>query len=434
MTRTLVVSHGHPAFSLGGAEIASHNLHQGLLGLAGRSSHYLARVGPPLAPHRDTPLMGLRGTEDETLYWADEYDWLNLSNNSLVAPGGAFETFLREVAPDVVHFHHVLGLGVEAIRAARRALGAAPIVLTLHEYLSICHHHGQMVRTGGALCDRASPADCGTCFPEIGAGRMLRRELFLKSFYRQVDAFVSPSRFLAERYATWGLPAERLHVIENGLVEQPAAPPRPARGRRNRFAFFGRLNTFKGLHVLLEAVARVPAELWGEDGLLYVHGGAAAPEAYAREIRRLIQAGGRRVRFVGSYKGAELPRLMADVDWVVVPSTWWENAPVVIQEAFHHGRPVIASDIGGMAEKVRDRVDGLHFRAGSAQALAECLGRALREPDLWGRLRARIRRPPTAAECASEHAVLYDRLLAVQAAVGGRAKVGVADQSMAVEP
>ena len=51
---------------------------------------------------------------------------------------------------------------------------------------------------------------------------------------------------------------------------------------------------------------------------------------------------------------------MAEVDWVVVPSIWWENAPLVIQEAFRHRRPVICGDIGGMAEMVRDGVDGLH--------------------------------------------------------------------------
>ena len=61
---------------------------------------------------------------------------------------------------------------------------------------------------------------------------------------------------------------------------------------------------------------------------------------------------------------SDLPRLMAEVDWVVVPSLWWENSPLVIQEAFLHGRPVICSDIGGMAEKVTDGVNGLHFRAG----------------------------------------------------------------------
>ena len=64
---------------------------------------------------------------------------------------------------------------------------------------------------------------------------------------------------------------------------------------------------------------------------------------------------------------------MATVDWIVMPSIWWENSPVVIQEASCIGRPPIVSDIGGMAEKVRDGVDGLHFRAGSPEDLADRL-------------------------------------------------------------
>ena len=72
----------------------------------------------------------------------------------------------------------------------------------------------------------------------------------------------------------------------------------------------------------------------------------------------------------GKYDHDDLPRLMAEIDWVVVPSRWWENSPLVIQEAFLHGRPVICSDIGGMAEKVTDGVDGLHFRVGDPRSLA----------------------------------------------------------------
>ena len=53
---------------------------------------------------------------------------------------------------------------------------------------------------------------------------------------------------------------------------------------------------------------------------------------------------------------------MARIDWVVVPSIWWETGPLVVMEAFQYGRPVICSDIGGMSEKVTDGVNGLHFR------------------------------------------------------------------------
>ena len=60
----------------------------------------------------------------------------------------------------------------------------------------------------------------------------------------------------------------------------------------------------------------------------------------------------------------------------MVPSIWWENSPLVIQEAFLHGRPVICSDIGGMAEKVDHDVNGLHFPVGDPDALARTIQRA----------------------------------------------------------
>ena len=78
---------------------------------------------------------------------------------------------------------------------------------------------------------------------------------------------------------------------------------------------------------------------------------------------------------------------MADIDWVVVPSRWWENSPLVIQEAFMHKRPVVCSRIGGMAEKVTDGVDGIHFTKSNAGELADKIRIATSTPGEWERLR-----------------------------------------------
>ena len=102
---------------------------------------------------------------------------------------------------------------------------------------------------------------------------------------------------------------------------------------------------------------------------------------------------------------------MRSVDWVVLPSVWWENSPVVIQEALLHRRPMICSDIGGMAEKVRDGKDGLHFRAGSSQDLADRIVEVLGDNRTWERLRGSMRRPSDHLACASDHVKLYRALL-----------------------
>lgn len=417
--RVLVVSHGHPAYSIGGGELAAYNLFRGLDAIEDADAHFLARIGPPLKPHADTPFMSLRQNARETLFYANDYDHFRLSNRDVAGLDRHFAAYLEALRPDVVHFHHFLGLGLECLRVVRRVCPEARIVATLHEFLAICHNHGQMVKTGKAtLCHRATPADCTLCYPAIDAAAFFKREMFIKANFDLVDAFVSPSRFLAQRFVEWGLPPERLKVVENGLDVAEVAPPRPVarppRGaqpvaRRNRFGFFGQLNPFKGIDVLLDAVGRLPAQRWGADAGLIVFGGNLEnqPAAFQDRFKRLLGQAEGRVRFYGSYRPHELPTLMREVDWVVVPSVWWENSPLVIQEAFAHGRPVICSDIGGMAEKVRDGVDGLHFRAGSAESLADRLAMALATPDLWERLRANLPKPLTPLGTARQHLALY---------------------------
>jgi glycosyltransferase involved in cell wall biosynthesis len=89
---------------------------------------------------------------------------------------------------------------------------------------------------------------------------------------------------------------------------------------------------------------------------------------------------------VGPYQPSDLPWLMREIDWVVVSSRWWENSPLVIQEAFMQRRPVICSGIGGMAEKVTNELNGLHFSVGDADSLAAVIERAATEEGLWERL------------------------------------------------
>jgi glycosyltransferase involved in cell wall biosynthesis len=102
---------------------------------------------------------------------------------------------------------------------------------------------------------------------------------------------------------------------------------------------------------------------------------------------------------------------MSEADWVIVPSLWWENSPLVIQEAFLHGRPVICSNVGGMAEKVTDGVNGLHFQVGSPQALADTIVRAVDTPGLWEQLQANVPPVYSMQEHTASLAGLYEELL-----------------------
>jgi glycosyltransferase involved in cell wall biosynthesis len=111
--------------------------------------------------------------------------------------------------------------------------------------------------------------------------------------------------------------------------------------------------------------------------------------------------------FYGKYEAEELHDLMGEVDWVIIPSTRWENSPPVIQESFKFGKPMIASDIGRMAEKVTDGKDGLHFKARNPRDLAKKISRVIREPELYDELYEGITMPISIEESVKEHLDIY---------------------------
>jgi glycosyltransferase involved in cell wall biosynthesis len=265
-----------------------------------------------------------------------------------------------------------------------------------------------MRTSGRERCDRASPGRCNSCFPETPADRFLLRERFIKTLFGQIDRFIAPSQFIKDRFVAWGLAADTIDVIANGRPFVEPAPHSPsADGRRPVFGYFGNLNPWKGVPNLLKAAQRL-IQGGMEDFELRLHGGAPfQSKDFVDEIETLLDGAELQVVRIGQYRRDELPALIAAVDWVVMPSIWWENAPLVIQEAFLHRRPVITSSIGGMAEAVRDGVNGLHVRPDDPVSLASTMRTAMETPGLWDSLVAGITPPPDIAAVAERHLTAY---------------------------
>ena len=402
--------------------------------------------------HNGTHFGPVNEDSNQYFFYTDGYvfDWLygTITSDKEIYTKHYHE-FLTTFQPDVVHFQHTLHLGYDLIRQTRNTLPKAAIVYTLHEFLPICHRQGQMVRTehqNEELCRESSPRRCHECFPEISPQTFFMRKRFIQSHFSAVDLFLVPSRFLLKRYVEWGIPQDKIQFEEygrrtvqkiiksedkepGGVLEgsnvaetrrklEPQhpvgddGPDEPRQGRsgllqaqrppdsespatetnpaRDRVGYFGQLTPFKGLHVLLEAMKILGDEEC--DARLWLHGANLdlQPIPYQNKIEEMLEATEQNVTLVGRYDHDDLPTLMASVDWVVVPSIWWENSPLVIQEAFFHGRPVICSDIGGMAEKVNDGVNGLHCRTGDPRSLARAIRRATSSPTLWETLQRGI--------------------------------------------
>ena len=403
--RILYVAHNHPGVRPGGAEAYALELYAAMKASPDFEPVFLAIGGPPMAntmPPADGVLVS-RVNSDPNQYFlythGRDYDWLHNTSRDKDACVEAFADFLRAYQPDIVHFQHTLFLGFDFIRQVKTTLPNARIVYTLHEYLPICHRHGQMLRTNNdEPCLEATPRRCAECFPDIAPAAFFLRERFVKSHFALVDQFLAPSQFLLQRFVDWGIPREKILFEEYGRNPHSPEPELNGSRTRNRIGFFGQFTFYKGPHVLLKAIQHLNEEAArtrrnGSAELhAWLHGANLDLQtgSYQNEFKGLVETNRASLTLAGKYHVGDVPRLMANVDWIVVPSLWWENSPLVIQEAFMNKRPIICSDIGGMAEKVTHDVNGLHFRAGDPRSLAAALRRATTEPGLWERLRAGI--------------------------------------------
>jgi glycosyltransferase involved in cell wall biosynthesis len=408
--KILIASHSHPALSKGGAEIAAYQLFNALKDRPEFASWFLGCARDQLN-HKLGTTISQPFSDLEYLYSAGSFDWFKFANTDPKFPR-EFRSLLSRLSPDVVHFHHYLNFGVEAFHHVRDELPNCKIVLTLHEYLALCHHHGQMVtKPDKALCYDASPTRCTSCFKDMPPGNFFLRTLYIKRFFDLVDQFIAPSEFLAQRYIAWGIPAERMAVIENVIVPPLHHLRFPLTARTDaevlRVGFFGQVSSLKGINVLFEAAA-ILDERRIDTIVFEIHGDYSGqpPELQSEFLARLENVG-RNVKFLGPYDQFRVDLLMQSVDLVLVPSIWWENSPVVIQEAFRNRRAVICSDIGGMAEKVRDGIDGLHFPVGNAVALASLLMKLAASPERLAALAASTRIPPAVTESVNRYVDLY---------------------------
>jgi glycosyltransferase involved in cell wall biosynthesis len=326
-----------------------------------------AGAEPIVAHAPDEHLFATAGMAADRLSWDDVADRRELVR------------FLAELPVGVYHFHHLWRIGLDLVAELMEARPEARFVATLHEMLAICAHHGQMIRVRGReLCRGATPTQCAACFPALPARHFLLRRAAFLALLERFDAIVYPSDFVRQRHRDWGLASVEDLVLENYLGDTLAAAPRrdaadPALARH--FAFFGQPTPFKGLDVLLRGFVLALAE---EPRLTLSVFGCDREDVLGMfpDLAGPLDRAGEAVYFLGRYDQAEVLDLMRTVGWVVVPSIWWENSPVVIQEAKRAGVPLIVSDIGGMAEKVRPELDGLQFRRGSPADLARVLRRA----------------------------------------------------------
>jgi len=176
-----------------------------------------------------------------------------------------------------------------------------------------------------------------------------------------------PSRFFMDKFVEWGWPREQFAYIPN-YVDASRFAPHYAAG--DYFLYFGRLAPEKGVATLLRAAAKAGVRLK-----------LAGTGPLQAELHALNAELGGSAEFLGYQSGAALHALIQQSRAVVLPSEWYENAPMSVLESCAFGKPVIGADIGGIPEMIEPEVTGWVFPSRDTAALAALLARVQAMPD-----------------------------------------------------
>ncbi len=275
---------------------------------------------------------------------------------------------IAERRPDIAHAHNVYHHISPSIFSILKEAGI-PVFLTLHDLKIACPAYQMLAHDG--VCERCKEGRISNVIRHrcIKGSLPLSTLIFLETwvhrrlgcYSKNITRFIVPSRFYREKLVEWGMDRERIVYIPN-FADIDAFSPHDRPGRR--FVYFGRLSPEKGIATLIEAAAL--------SGAPVTIVGSGAQEAELRSLAGRLEAD---VHFAGYQKGKALHELIHDSRAVVLPSEWYENAPMSILEAYALTRPVIGADIGGIPEMIRRGETGEIFSPGDARELASVLGR-----------------------------------------------------------
>jgi len=292
------------------------------------------------------------------------------------------EQMLHRFRPDVVHLHNIYHqLSPSILRpVARRGI---PMVMTLHDYKLVCPTYQFLDH--GEICEACLPrrfhqATVRRCNQGSLSGSLLATvEVSLHralGAYDPIEVLICPSEFMRRKMLEGGIDAERLlHVPHFCDVGSIAAATEPGRG----VVYGGRLSPEKGVDVLIRAMVSLPGDVTVD----------IAGDGPSREdlVRLAAEVGvSDRVRFLGRLATPELHQRMREAAAVVVPSRWYENQPMIILEAAAAGRPVIATELGGLPELVRPGETGWLTPHDDPAALSAAILEATSDPDRSHRL------------------------------------------------
>lgn len=316
-----------------------------------------------------------------------------------------FINFVKETRPDIVHIGHLSHLSTNIVNIAKEEFNL-PVIFTIHDFWLYCLR-GQMIDPLLNICEFPSDKSCFNClkyhFKEILIDDINEYKEHMGRVIKNIDLFLSPSKFLKKFFENNG-------ISNDNIIYSPYGFNKNAINYKNlvytthskiNFGFTGRIVPTKGIKILLKAFNKID----NYNAQLLIFGDTGAHEKYLKWYAN------EKVIFKGGYNHTEVNKVLQQIDILIVPSIWYENSPLVIQEAFLAGTPVIASSFGGMAEIVKDNINGLTFKVGNVDDLKNKMKIILEDPTILNKLKPNRDSVRSIEDDASNMLSLYRDLL-----------------------
>ncbi len=289
---------------------------------------------------------------------------------------------IRETRPQVAYIlHYLRKLSPSLLVGLKKA--NLPIVVRLSDYGMICPQ-AHCLRDGSSceLCIH------GNLWPSVHH-RCVQGSFFIsflnalatwfhrfKHYFDLIDVFVTTNRFMQKMMLSAGFSEDRLKHIPTFTDFNRFKPI----SKENYIVYAGRIEFIKGIHVLIEALVQLRKRRPDLTLKLKI-AGSGDSQYYKMLIKKVADLGLQDVvQFLGELDTDKLSILLGKSYLSSVPSLWYENLPNAILESYACGTPVLASNIGSLAESVKDGETGYLFKPGDPESLSERLEYCLDHP------------------------------------------------------
>ncbi len=289
------------------------------------------------------------------------------------------ERLIRSVKPDIAHLHmidHQISPSILHVLKKHNI----PVIQTVHQYKLACPNYRLYNMKRKKICEKCLFGHYyhpifEKCHKDSAfAGMLIGLETYIhkkmKIYEKNIDVFHVPSKFMGSKLEQAGIEKNKIHHFFYTINIDNY---KPHFDFENYILYYGRLAKEKGILTLLKAMVGIT-----NTKLLVVGDGQQRAELEAFCLKKNLD----NVEFLGIRNGENLKSIISKAKFIVVPSEWYDNSPLVIYESFSLGKPVIGSNLGGIPELIDDEKNGFIFEQGNVDQLSEKMTSLIDNADL----------------------------------------------------